>query len=199
MSAQSARKKIILGRSLLIALAVVSSHTALANGGGSTSVVGLAFSYHVGPKDNSVAGATSFAGSLSSETSGGAFRLAIGFGLNYASGILTTANTQYDIQRIGTEVRLGFTLNPFSAANMQPVIGLYGLSGADLIRSPSPPASSSISEISLSVGYEVEAGMGFQLGASNLRLLGAYRKYTGRYAGATIAFDTISLRTAIAF
>jgi len=82
---------------------------------------------------------------------------------------------------------------------MSPIVGFYGLGGADLIRSATPPASSSISEVSVGFGYEIEAGMGFPLGSKTLRILGAYRKHEGRYAGHSIVFDTISLRTALAF
>ena len=87
-------------RSLLISLVAFACVPAFANssgGGGSTSVIGLAYSYHVGPKNNSLAGATSYAGFLSSETSGGALRFSLGFGLSYAAGLLTTGNIQYDV------------------------------------------------------------------------------------------------------
>ena len=187
-----------------IFLAVLSLACAVngsaADAASSTGVLALAYNSHVGPADNSIAGATSFTGLLSSESSEGFARASLGFGATYASTVLTTGGTAYTVDRIGGEVRLGFLVHPFAEGAMVPVLAAYGILGADLLRSDAPPPGTSISEVALGFGYELEAGMSMKLSSkSRWRFLGAYRRHSAGYAQRTITLDCVSFRTAISF
>ncbi|MEO5666578.1 MAG: hypothetical protein ABIR96_00825 [Bdellovibrionota bacterium] len=179
---------------------VVASGLAARPCSASVSVISLGYNTHVGPSNNSMAGASSYSGFLTTESSAAPVRLAVGFGFSYASAFLTYSGSQYAVQKIGAETRLGISTQLFGTAALQPLLGVFGVLGADMFRSGSPPSGASPSELGLGSGWEFEGGMSFKFGASNrLRLLGVYRSFTTRYASKLINVDLLSGRLALAF
>jgi hypothetical protein len=189
----------ILMRKVLVLCALCVMPAAFAQGA-TASVLTLGFNFHVGPVNDSVAGATAYSGSLAVERGTSVVRFSLGFGGNYSDAILTSDDQEYSVNLIGGELRTGFAVHPFRGGALLPYIGLYGTVGAELMRASSPPPYASISEVALGYAYEAEAGMMIRTGSNSYwRLLGAYRVHTVTYGGRPITLDTISFRTAIAF
>gem|GEM_PF-1760326 len=165
-----------------------------------TSVIGFGYNFQAGAEDNSLAGMTSFTGSLASETSKGNLRGALIFGATYGSGIITYQGELVDIVRMGAEVKVGPSLHMFTRGVLLPVISIYGVIAADLMQSDNPPTGASISHVALATGYELEAGMSLPFRkSSRLRILGAYRKQTAKYGAEKISFDYVAGRLAVSF
>jgi hypothetical protein len=188
-----------LMRKVLLLCALCVMPAALAQGT-TASVLTLGFNFHVGPLEDSVAGATAYSGSLAVERGSNVIRFSLGFGGSYSNAILTSDSEEYSVNLIGGELRTGFAVHPFRGGALLPYIGLYGAAGAELIRASDPPSYASISEVALGYAYEAEAGMMIRMGSKNFwRLLGAYRVHKVTYGGRPITLDTISFRTALAF
>ncbi len=193
----------ILMRKVLLLCAFCVMPAAMAQGASSSataSVLTLGFNFHVGPLNDSLAGATAYSGSLAVERGTNVIRFSLGFGGNYSDAILTAGSQEYSVNLIGGELRTGFAVHPFRGGALLPYIGLYGAAGAQLMRASDPPSFASISEVALGYAYEAEAGMMIRMGShSYWRLLGAYRIHTVTYGGRPITLDTIAFRTAIVF
>jgi hypothetical protein len=177
---------LLLGLSLPRAEAAVSS-------------LAVGYGMHTGPKQDSVAGASSFSGLLSTESEGRALRLSVGFEGHYGTAIMNYGGSEYSVERLGGQVRIGTLLRVFSDAALRPLIGVNGLVSIDIVRGPSMPAGLSESSFASGFGWEIEGGVALPWGASEIRFIGAYEKLSAKLGSRSIALDRVNGRMAFAF
>jgi hypothetical protein len=156
-------------------------------------------SFHTGALDNSHIRQFSYGGVFQAETEG-PLRYTLGLSVRRASLEMTIAGTQYDVISFDIQMRAGLLMDTFHRNSMSPVLAVYGLGGANLLTSSAPPASASESQAAYGWGYEFEAGIRLRVGyKSQLRILGAYRKYQFSYGGQNIAADAFAGRLGLTF